>query len=531
MDGLAIAASLVEVRRAAEGALVRSIHEPEPGVFLVRVYGTGAHAILLSPRTASLHVTRRSFRNPERPSSFVMQLRKHLRGGRIRSVQQQGWERTVSVDVVRQEGGDRCESTLTAELTGLRGNLLLIANGVVIGSLRKDPRNPVGHPYTPLASQGKTDPRSLSIDDLRRLVPSDSPARALAGGVDGVGRQTAEDLVALAGESLCEEEWPASLAGALLTVLSCLANPKPHADRERRRATFYAPPDQAEAVTSFGEALDLCASGQSAGAAADSQPQRERIQRAIGRHMRTARSLRQWLLGADDAQELRRRADFLMLHAADLGRGTTAAAGEDLAGGERLAFAVSPRRNGIENAQDFYRKARKLDRGRPRVSARLRRIETELARWQAMLEDLDSGRDVDVATQDTRVPRAPRKLVPAVSLPRRFDIDGYVILVGRSAAQNDDLMRQARPRDLWLHARDVPGSHVVVRRDGEGEIPSRVVQEAARLAARYSKADRRGRVAVVCAEARHVRRPRRGPPGLAIVTNDSTLTVELEETQ
>ncbi len=531
MDGLAIAASLVEIRRVAEGGLVRTVHEPRPGLFLLGVYGTGHCALLVSPREAMIRCTSLSFRNPERPSSFVMQVRKYLRGARIRSIRQHGWERAVSIDVLRQEGGDRHEAMLVAELTGLRGNLLLLESGLVIGSLRRDPRNPIGQPYSPLVPQEKEDPRSLSVETLRRILSSDSPARALASGIDGVGRQTAEDLVAFAGVPADDEEWPARVADAIRSVLARIADPEPHADVGRGRAMFYPPPGPSLPADSFSEALDRCAGTRAAEAAvAEDRPLREQILHQIGRHIRTVTALRQWLAGADAAHELRQHADFLMLHAVDLGRGTTAVEGTDLTRDRRLSFSVSPRRNGIENAQDFYKKARKLDRGRPTVSARLRRIEADLTRWEAALRDLDSGRGADIATKDHAGQRARQGPPPAASSPRQFDVDGYVVLVGRSAAQNDELMRRARPHDLWLHARDVAGSHVIVCSKERSETPPHVVLEAARLAARYSKADRRGKVAVVCAEARHVRKPRRGAPGLAIVKNSSTLTVELEET-
>jgi predicted ribosome quality control (RQC) complex YloA/Tae2 family protein len=532
MDGLAIAASLVEIRRTAEGGLVRTVHEPRPGFFLFGVYGAGNCTLLVCPRDAAIRCTSLSFRNPERPSSFVMQVRKHVRGARIRAIRQSGWERTVFMDVVHSEGGERHEATLVAELTGLRGNLLLIEGGIVIGSLRRDPRNPIGQSYTPVTAQEKEDPRSVSVETLAGILSLDGTARALAVNLHGVGRQTAEDLFTLASASRSDAPWPARVADALRTVLAHVEDPKPHFDADLGKATFYPLPDQTVSTVSFGEALDRSAREQVADdAVGEDRTVRDRILQAIARGTRTARSLRQWLDAAENAAELRHRADFLMLHAVDLGRGTTAVAGEDLVRDEWLSFPVSPRMNAIENAQNLYKKARKLDRGRPTVAARLRRIEADLVRLQAALQDLESGRGVDAATEELVARRSSQKAPPAASSPREFDVDGYTILVGRSAAQNDELTRRARPSDLWLHARDASGSHVIVCRKDQSETPAHVVLEAARLAARYSKADRRGKVAVVCTEARHVRKPRGGAPGLAIVTNESTLTVELEETQ
>ena len=532
MDGLSIAASLVEVRRAAEGAVVRTVHEPQPGVFLLGVFGAGQHTILLSPRNADVHCTELSFRNPERPSSFVMQLRKHLRGGRIRSIHQTGWERALSLETIRDDAGTRHEGRLVAELTGLRGNLLLLdAEDAVLGSLRNDPRNPVGHPYVPLAPQEKRDPRTITVEVLADLLAADTSARALARGLDGVGRRTAEDLVLLAAVLPTDLPEAFRVRDALDAVLASIEQPRPHFDASTGAATFYPPPTPAAPTVSFGEALDRSTrSGAAESPTDEDRSMRDQLLRAMARDTRTARALRQWLDAAETAGELRRRADFLMLHAPDLGRGTTAVSGEDPAGGERLSFALAPRMNGMENARAFYKKARKLDRGRPTVAARLARVEANLTQWREALAAVESGRDIDPALADALAPRSRGKQAAAPSSPRQFDVDGFMILVGRSAKQNDELMRRARPDDLWLHARDVAGSHVVVCRRGRAEIPSNVVDAAARYAARYSKADRRGKVAVVCTEARHVKKPRNGAPGLAIVTNESTLTVDLRET-
>jgi predicted ribosome quality control (RQC) complex YloA/Tae2 family protein len=531
MDGLAIAASLVEVRRAAEGALVRTLHEPQPGIFLIGVFGAGEHTILLCPQAAEVYCTSRAFRNPERPSSFVMQLRKHLRGARIRSIRQADWERSVIFDAVRTDAGERLEATLVAELTGVRGNLLLLdSDGVILGSLRRDPRNPVGQAYSAVPGQSKRDPKTVTTDGLAALLATETPARALAHGVHGMGRRTAEDIVALAAGLPRHLDESTRIRDVLDQILRDVAVPQPHFSASLGTATFYCPPGEAAPASTFGEALDRTVAVGASADAPDDRLLRERLLQAIARATRTSRSLHLWLDAATVAPEMRRRADFLMLYAADLGRGAVAVEGEDPSGGPRLSFPLAPRLNGMENAQALYKKARKLDRGRPTVMARLRRIERDLVRFRAALDALDAGRDVEDDVLASLSSRRSKGQVALPSVPRQFVVDRHTILVGRNAAQNDDLVRRARPDDLWLHARDVAGSHVVVRRNGQAEVPAHVIQEAARLAARHSKADQRGKVAVVCTEARHVRKPRRSAPGLAIVTDESTLTVDLQET-
>jgi predicted ribosome quality control (RQC) complex YloA/Tae2 family protein len=103
--------------------------------------------------------------------------------------------------------------------------------------------------------------------------------------------------------------------------------------------------------------------------------------------------------------------------------------------------------------------------------------------------------------------------------------DGIPILVGRSARQNDAItFGQARPGDLWLHARNVPGAHVIVRGEGRS-VPERTVAEAARLAAQHSKARHDTAVDVIVTERRHVRRIPGAPPGLVTVSGERVLRV------
>ena len=102
------------------------------------------------------------------------------------------------------------------------------------------------------------------------------------------------------------------------------------------------------------------------------------------------------------------------------------------------------------------------------------------------------------------------------------------MLVGRSAEENDRLVREARPHDLWLHARGVPGAHVVVRTGGR-EVPEGVLRQAAQLAAWHSRARGERKVPVSYTEARHLRKPRGAPPGAVILKEESVIVVSGEE--
>ncbi len=537
MDGLAIAASLTELRPTIEGGLIRSIHEPVPSLFLIGVFASGNHTVLLSPQQALLHRSRLRLPNPQRPGAFVMLLRKHLRGGKIRAVHQLGWERVVTFEIERFDGVELRSYRLIVELTGTQGGLVLLEGERILGCERKSLRLVPGMTYAPLEPQAKLDPATATADALRPVLhaPSGEPntERALVRSVDGLGRATAEDVVAFARAADPSSDFAVEIVEALHAVVAYTHKPDPYVSADGKRATYYPPPYAATSVSTLSEALDT-----SAGAEQDRNAQgigdrtaRARVQYALGRRVRTVVKLRAWLADADRAADLRHRADLLTLHVADLGAGTIHAVIPDPVTGEPASIPLDPALGARENAQRFYRHARRLDRGRPSVTLRLARLEGEIRLLEEALGTIEGGDEPSakaLALLDVGR-RTPKPRQEQRSAPRRFEIEGYTVWVGRSATQNDQLLRDAHPEDAWLHARDVAGSHVVVRcRDG-GEVPESVLLEAARLAARHSKAERGRNVQVTVTKVKHVRKPKNAPAGLAIVNRESTLTVRLEE--
>jgi|GEM_PF-452295 len=541
MDGLAIAASLTELRPTIEGGLIRSIHEPVPSLFLIGVFASGNHTVLFSPQRALLHRSRLCLPNPQKPGAFVMLLRKHLRGGKIRAVHQLGWERVVTFEVERFDGVEVRSYRLVAELTGTQGGLVLLEGERIVGCERKSLRLVPGMAYKPLEPQAKLDPATATADALRPVLhgpvgePTGEPntERALVRSVDGVGRATAEDVVAFARAASPSADFAVEIVEALRAVVAYTRKPDPYVSVDGKRATYYPPPYAATRVPAFSEALDTSGGAEQDRSAQGTEERtaRARVQYALGRRVRTAVKLRAWLADADRAADLRHRADLLAFHVADLGAGTIHAVIPDPVTGAPTSIPLDPALGARENAQRFYRQARRLDRGRSSVTLRLARLEGEIRLLEEALGAVEGGDEpsakalalLDVGRRTQKPRPEPR------SAPRQFEVEGYTVWVGRSATQNDQLLRDAHPEDAWLHARDVAGSHVVVRcRDG-GEVPESVLLEAARLAARHSKAERGRNVQVTVTKVKHVRKPKNAPAGLAIVNRESTLTVRLEE--
>jgi predicted ribosome quality control (RQC) complex YloA/Tae2 family protein len=108
--------------------------------------------------------------------------------------------------------------------------------------------------------------------------------------------------------------------------------------------------------------------------------------------------------------------------------------------------------------------------------------------------------------------------------------DGYEVIIGRTARDNDRLtFREARPNDLWLHAGDYPGSHVIVRNSSRKEIPHRTIVEAAQLAAKFSQASKDAKVNIHYTRRKFLSKPKGAAPGLVRMSSFRSITVEPAE--
>jgi predicted ribosome quality control (RQC) complex YloA/Tae2 family protein len=207
------------------------------------------------------------------------------------------------------------------------------------------------------------------------------------------------------------------------------------------------------------------------------------------------------------------------------------------AGAPQIAIPIEDAKTPQEAAEIYFRRYTKSRNAAQTVAERLKLTEEKLTAARERLRIVDeaiANRDVEFLTaaaetkQQIKPGRAKKKNEPEVKGVRRFaSSDGYEILVGKKAADNDFLtFRIARSRDIWMHAADYPGSHVVVRRRNKEEIPHRTLVEAAQLAAFYSDARGLGKAAVRYTEKKFVNKPKRSPAGRVSVSEFKTLLVE-----
>jgi predicted ribosome quality control (RQC) complex YloA/Tae2 family protein len=200
-----------------------------------------------------------------------------------------------------------------------------------------------------------------------------------------------------------------------------------------------------------------------------------------------------------------------------------------------LVIQLDPQQTPLENAQRYFDKYNRAKRAREQVPELLAATRTELAYLEQLTQDLHIAAnwpeidDVIQALQTLGVALAERKVRRlgggGKSGPMRLTYDGYVIWIGRNSRQNEQVtFRNAKSDDLWLHARDVPGAHVVIRNDGR-RIPDTLIESAAAVAAYYSSRQNDVRVPVDVTRCKYVKAIRGAGPGMVTYRNENTLMV------
>lgn len=243
------------------------------------------------------------------------------------------------------------------------------------------------------------------------------------------------------------------------------------------------------------------------------------------------------LAGPSRADQYEKNGHLLMAHAATISPGAEEARLPDLfeQGGE-VVVRLDPERSVVQNAEQFYDRARRTRQARDHAE---RRLEVRLERRERVAALLDELRGATTVKEVRTLQEVRADLISSVrsskgaSGParpyRQFESGGYDILVGRSARHNDRLTFDVAGKfDLWLHARGVAGSHVIIRRNRDDQVPSAVINRAARLAAWYSKARGSALVPVIMTERKFVRRAKGGRPGAVIVEREEVYMVEPE---
>lgn len=571
-DGAFLHAMTTELRQALSDARVDKIHQPakEELVLALRTR-SGAHKLFFSVRAGAprVQLTARTPDNPPAPPMFCMLLRKRLTGARLLQIRQEGFERALSLDFqCIDELGDQVTLTLVAELMGRHSNLILVdGSGRVVDAIRRvDPEmssvRPVlpGLPYTPPPVQaGRQDVSLTPPEAFERLLREgrDEPlADALLHVSSGLSPLLCREVAFLCARGadvttggMTDELWQrfrfylgrvrdAALSGeGRVPYLVCDLQGVP-LEYSFLPLTQYGLSARGREMASFSELLDTYYEERDA---AERLRQRghDILRVLTSASDRVARKLdrqREELARSEKREEKRLFGELLHANLHAVARGATSVEVVNYydPDGGRVRIPLNPALTAVQNAQKYYKDYRKAQTAQRVLSEQIAAGEQELQYLDTVFDALSRARSFrelselreELLAGGYLKKQKGRQKPPPPLGPLRFrSSDGYEILVGRNNVQNDKLtLKTAKGSDLWLHTKDIPGSHTVIRTGGR-EPPERTLTEAAGLAALHSKAAHSAQVPVDCTEIRHVRKPAGAPPGRVIYDSQRTLYV------
>lgn len=567
MDGLTLGFAIREVGRCLAGGRIDKITQPEKDavVLLVRA-GNANHRLLLcaSPNNARMHLTTQNFANPLEPPMFCMLLRKQLLGGRILAAKQIGGDRVVHIDVdTVDEMGDHVLRRLVLEIMGRHSNLILMdGEGRILDAARHVSQDmsrvrqvQPGLPYLPPPAQEKLAPEDVTADALLAALEraGDVPLhKAIAGSISGMSMVAAKELAfRVLPRGTDRSDDPADTASRLCDLLHRLpdmADPRVLLDDGGDPAEVFAfpylmyPTDHQTKMPTVSAALERYFG---------SRDRQDRLNqkaasmvRLLRNHVeRCEKKLAQQEEDLSDTaklEEYRLMGELINANLWQLKKGQTEANLPNFydENGGMLTIPLDIQLTPAQNAQRYFRKYQKARTTREMAAQQHESTLQELNYLEGML--LDVGKCVgESELEEIRAElvstgyvkkstnRRQQRALPKAKPYHYRSADDIDIYVGKNAVQNERLTGDARPNEMWLHAKDMPGSHVIIR--AEGDIPAVTLSEAATLAAWYSKGQNSSMVPIDYTLRRYVKKIPGGATGMVTYTNQKTAYMTVTE--
>ncbi len=570
IDGLSLRPLVAELDKRLAGARVDKISQPDKfrlGIWLRQPGENIALLLSASPDSAAAWLPAALPENPAVPPSFCMLLRKHLEDGRVASVTQHGLDRVVTFAIdTRGERGLIVTKQLVLEIMGKHSNIILVQDGLVLDAIRRvgfgisRVRQVLpGRPYAlppgqPRADLLATGPAAF-VAALRQGHGALGLAKAIVAAAEGVGPVTAREIAWRAG--LPADHPVAALddadAGALAEAVASIAAPLA-AGETQPTVALSVDGGKLLALAAFhpehltGDLRPFPAMTAAVEYAANFQgqpvnPEKTLLQKLLvqetARLARKETILAAELAAADEADKYRVYGDILManLHAVPAGASQIILPNLYDDAAAPIAIPLDPLLSPVANAKRHYARYNKAKRARQSLAAQLAECRADLAYLDSVAVALDQAAVLDEINEvrqelvhggyikeKTRRRPAPPAAPLAAAAP-----DGTPILIGRNNRQNDLVtFKHAGPDDLWLHTKDIPGSHVIVKCAGREPAPE-ALAAAAMLAAYFSKARASATVPVDYTRRRHVKKPAGAKPGFVIYDHQKTVYVTPDE--
>ena len=535
-DGFFLHHMVEELRRELVNGRIQKINQPFEQELVLQIRSNRqSHRLLLSahPVFGRIQLTQTTFENPAQPSTFIMVLRKYLQGALIESIEQVENDRIVEMTVSnKNEIGDHIQATLIIEIMGKHSNILLVDKSshkileVIkhVGFSQNSYRTLLpGSTYIAPPSTVSLNPFTIKDEKLFEILQTqETTAKNLQSLFQGLGRDTANELERI----LVSEKLSAFRKFFNQETKPCLTetsfSPVPFANQV------------GEPFTSLSDLLDTYYKDKAERDRVKQQASEliRRVENELQKNRHKLKKQEKELLATDNAEEFRQKGELLTTFLHQVPNDQDQVTLDNYYTNQPITIALDKALTPNQNAQLYFKRYQKLKEAVKYLTELieetkatilyLESVETVLN--QAGLEEIAEIREELIQTGFIR--RRQREKIQKRKKPEQYlASDGKTIIyVGRNNLQNEELtFKMARKEELWFHAKDIPGSHVVI--SGNLDPSDEVKTDAAELAAYFSQGRLSNLVQVDMIEVKKLNKPTGGKPGFVTYTGQKTLRV------
>lgn len=553
-DGLFTRAMTKELTDILKGGRINKIHQPYKNEMIMIIRANGKnHKLILSahPSYARIQLTKEQHENPQEPSMFCMLLRKHLEGYLIEDIYQTELDRVVIFEIKgRNEIGDISYKQLYIEIMGRHSNIILVDKdrNMILDSIKHVPpavnsyRSILpGQTYIAPPKQDKLNPLSASEDDILRTLDFNSGKidKQIVEHFSGMSPLLAKEIVHNAG--LANR---VTIPQAFLSIMNELKqhNYLPSITSSTTKEAFYLLPityleGEVKSFETISEMLDRYYFGKA---------ERDRVKQQghdLERFIKNEKEkneskiekLKTTLIDAKNADQYQLYGELLTanLHLVKKGMEQIEVVNYYDEHAKTVNISLDPRKSPSANAQAYFSKYQKAKNAIGIVQEQIDKAAVEIQYFERLMQQMESASPKDIEEIRTelaeegyiklRQKRGTKNKAQKLTVEAYSSSDGTEILVGKNNKQNDYLTNKLAARDeIWLHTKDIPGSHVVIRSKNPSE---ETLLEAANLAAYFSKAKDSSSVPVDYTKVRNVKKPNGAKPGFVIYEQQQTVYV------
>ncbi|MCY7022931.1 MULTISPECIES: Rqc2 family fibronectin-binding protein FbpA [Streptococcus] len=534
-DGFFLHHMTEELRRELLGGRIQKINQPFEQELVLQIRSNRqSHKLLLSAHSVfgRVQLTDTTFENPAVPNTFIMVMRKYLQGAVIEAIQQVENDRILEISVSnKNEIGDSVAVTLVIEIMGKHSNIILLdkASDKIIEAIKhvgfsQNSYRTIlpGSTYVAPPQSGSLNPFTVGDEKLFEILHTeDLEPKRLQQIFQGLGRDTSTEL---SGRLTADK---------LKTFRAFFASPtQPSLTEKSFAALLFS--DSKTQISTLSELLDTFYKDKAERDRVNQQASEliRRVENELEKNRKKLGKQEEELLATENAEEFRQKGELLTTFLHQVPNNQDQVELDNYYTGEKIMISLDKALTPNQNAQRYFKRYQKLKEAVKHLTSLIEETRTtilylesvETALAQASLTEIAEIREELIQTGFIR--RRQREKIQKRQKPEKYlSTDGQtIILVGRNNLQNDELtFKIAKKDELWFHAKDIPGSHVVIT--GNLQPSDEVKTDAAELAAYFSKARLSNLVQVDMIETRKLNKPTGGKPGFVTYTGQKTLRV------